>query len=108
MHGGYIKNSFVGNYAKSVSLEYSLNAISPKTTNEFIIGLQQLITSDVTRHNMSSKKYEVTSIISKHEYDKYSGLKSYDTKPEGIALMVPKDAGEMDAEYYGFWCKQLS
>ena len=108
MQGGYIKTSFVGNYPESVSLEYSLNAINPKTTNDFVTGLHRLVTNKTAPHNTNNKKYEVVSIIDKPQYDKYPGLKSYDKKPEGIALMVPKDASEMDAEYYGFWCKQAT
>jgi len=105
MKHGYISNSFVGTHHKSVSLEYSLNSINSTTTTNFIDGLAGLITGTRRSNIFNRRVFELKSTITKEQLAKYSNLNSYDEKPEGIALMVPKDESEMDAEYFGFWCK---
>lgn len=98
-----IKNSLIGNYTNAVSLEYSLTSISEDTTIEFIEALAMLIKN--TPSTINNRLYYTTRLIAKEEWKKYRNLKSYDQKPEGMALMVPKDESEMDAEYFGFWCQ---
>ena len=48
---------------------------------------------------------ESSLVVSKEEWLKYKGIKNYDILPEGTALMIPANNLEMDAEYYGFWCR---
>lgn len=107
MKHGYVNNSFVGTHHKAVSLEYSLNSISSITTSNFIDGIAELIIGDMRSKILNRRIFELRSIITKEQFNNYSNLKSYDEKPEGTALMVPKDESEMDAEYFGFWCKNL-
>lgn len=103
MQDSVIKRSFIGTYPNAVSLEYSLRSITKDTTEKFINALSKLVEDDsVKTHN--ERQYVATKLITKSEYHKYEGLKNHDNKPEGLALMVPADISEMDAEYYGFWC----
>lgn len=100
-----IESSFIGNNDKAVSIEYSLKAINKETTEGFINNLNLLITdSNKLRTPKYRKIYKVKRLITRAEYRKYRSLKNHDVKIEGIALMIPKDNSEMDAEYYGFWC----
>ena len=99
-----VKKSFIGNYNKAVSLEYSLRSISDETTTAFINALANVVKEKP--NNNKGTLYDVSRLISKREWLKYSGLKNYDANPEGVALMVPVDTSEMDAEYYGFWCTE--
>ncbi len=101
-----IKSSLIGNYPKAVSLEYSLKSINAQTTSAFVAALHSLVKNlKVTTKN--NKLFYVKNLIQKEEFEKYTDLKNHDQKEEGIALMVPKDESEMDAEYYGFWCNKL-
>lgn len=101
------KGSLIGNYPNAVSLEYSLRAIaeSTDTASVFANGLAKLVRGDTVDDN-SQHVFTVSRLIAKHEWTAYKDLRNYDRKPEGIALMVPKDRSEMDAEYYGFWCQE--
>ena len=103
-----INSSFIGNNSKAVSLEYSLKSISKQTTDQFVERLKQLIErGTLNADGYQRKVYDVQRLISKSEYKEYSSLKNRDVRAEGVALMVPKDASEMDAEYFGFWCKPV-
>ena len=101
-----IKRSFIGNYNKAVSLEYSLRSITDETTITFVNALANVIQEKP--NNSRGTFYDVLTLISREDWLAYPGLKNYDVKPEGVALMVPADASEMDAEYYGFWCTKSS
>jgi Succinylglutamate desuccinylase / Aspartoacylase family len=107
MEDSVIRTSFIGNTPGSVSLEYSLNAITSETTNDFVNGVYQLIADNATTKTNKQKRFRVRSLITKEQYEAYESLKNHDQKPEGVALMVPRDMGEMDAEYYGFWCEPI-
>lgn len=101
-----IRQSLIGAYENAVSLEYSLRSISQETTSSFVDALFGLVyDSSIERNNR--RKYVATRLISKDEWEKYKGLKSYEQKPEGISLMVPADISEMNATYFGFWCEKL-
>lgn len=105
MHDRVIKQSLIGNYTSAVSLEYSLTSISDTTTTAFINSLKNLIIGQNSRiHNQ--RLYKVSQLITSEEWKKYSKLAKYEVKSEGMALMVPRDASEMDAEYFGFWCEK--
>lgn len=103
MKNSVIKRSLIGNYDNAVSLEYSLRDISNNTTKQFVDALHNLIVNKIDS-TCDKRIFEAAALITKDQWSKYPHLKSYDEKPEGIALMVPKDIDEMDAEYYGFWC----
>jgi hypothetical protein len=102
MRDPVIKNSFIGNHSNAVSIEYSLRSISETTTVTFIEGLAKLVSNRVSR--IDTKIYDITKLITKDDLLKYPNLRNYDSTVEGVALMVPADKSEMDAEYYGFWC----
>lgn len=106
MQDPVIKNSLVGVYANAVSLEYSLRSISPKTIETFTSALAELILDETPKIN-NQRRYIATKLISKEDWQRYKGLKTYEQKSEGIALMVPANESEMDAEYYGFWCAKV-
>ena len=106
MQDEVIKRSFIGNHANAVSLEYSLNAISTESTQTFVDALANLIRGSVGAHQ--PEMYTVSRLITKSDWLQYPGLKNHDAKPEGVALMVPADESEMDAEYYGFWCHKTA
>lgn len=100
-----IKQSLIGNYPNAVSLEYSLASISDTTTTTFIDSLRSLVVEE--KVNVDNKHlYRVSNLITREEWKKYKGLKNYEVRSEGMALMVPRDTSEMDAEYFGFWCTQ--
>lgn len=104
---GVITQSLIGNYPAAVSLEYSLASISEATTAEFVASLKNLVTAaepSITNERL----YTVSKLITKQDWERYPGLANYDIKSEGMALMVPKDTSEMDAEYFGFWCWKQS
>ena len=101
----YTKNSFVGTHELAVSIEYSLVCISQKTTDDFVRSAQSLIEGISTPVQLNRAIYNLSRPITENEFAKYPKLKSYDKKVEGVAMMVPKNHSEMDAEYYGFWCK---
>lgn len=103
MRDTVINKSFIGHHTKGISLEYSLRSISDETTAEFINALALLVEGKKGKNQ--NKVYNVSNLISKKEWLEYEGLKNYDQTPLGTALMVPADVSEMDAEYYGFWCK---
>lgn len=105
MRDEVIKSSLIGNYDHAVSLEYALKSISSQTTTNFVSALYDLITNHEPKPT-NSRLYYVEKLIQKEDLRKYSSLKNHDKKPEGVALMVPADASEMDAEYYGFWCSK--
>lgn len=103
MNDPVIERSFIGNHSNAVSLEYSLRDITADTTRQFVEASTKLINGvNSSLHN--SRLYGAKSLITRREWSRYPGLQTYDKKSEGIALMVPADEGEMDAEYYGFWC----
>lgn len=104
MEDEVIKTSLIGSYDNAVSLEYSLRSINQKTTDKFIAALANLVHGQSTRMN-NSRFYYAKRLISKNEWQEQQNLKNYDKTPAGIALMVPKDLSEMDAEYFGFWCE---
>lgn len=107
MQDEVIKQSLIGNYPNAVSLEYSLAAISDATTNTFIDSLKSLVINRIP--SISNKRlYKVSKLITNEEWENYKGLANYDIKPEGMALMVPRDISEMDAEYFGFWCTDFA
>ncbi len=101
----FTRHSFIGNHDNAISLEYSLSMISGNTTLSFCNNLASLIKGE-TKWTPKQKVYNFLREISKVEYEHYSGLANYENKTEGVAIMVPKDKSEMDAEYYGFWCKE--
>ncbi len=104
-----INTSFIGNNSKAISLEYSLKSIDASTTLNFIENTTKLITqAPLANANTNQTIYEVERLISPDEYSSYSPLVNYEIKNEGTALMVPKDESEMDAEYFGFWCKEAA
>lgn len=105
MRNEVIKRSLIGNYPNAVSLEYSLSSISNATTATFVESLNNLVTGKTG--DISNKRlYEVSKLITSDEWERYRELKNYELKTEGMALMVPKNISEMDAEYFGFWCKK--
>ena len=103
MRDAVIRKSFIGNHDNAISLEYSLDAISTQTTNDFVEAARKLIDDEPSVLD-ESKIYHADRLITYDEWSKYPGLKNRDLEAEGIALMVPADQSEMDAEYYGFWC----
>lgn len=103
MKDSVVKSSFIGAHGNAVSLEYSLKSISEYTTDTFLSALANLI--EEKPGEGQGTVYNVSKLISKDDWAKYAGIKNYDEKAEGVALMVPVDNSEMDAEYYGFWCK---
>ena len=105
MKDSVIKKSFIGNHSNAVSLEYSLRSITDETTSAFINALANVVQEK--KNEKHGIFYDVSTLISEDEWSKYSGIKNYDSKPEGIALMVPADDSEMDANYYGFWCHEV-
>ena len=106
MQDKVLEQSLIGNYSNAVSLEYSLVSISEETTTKFVKSLSELILEKTSRaHN--KRLYRVSRLINKEEWQKYKGFTNYELKPEGMALMVPKDVSEMDAEYFGFWCTKI-
>ncbi len=107
MQDKVIKQSLIGNYPNAASLEYSLASISDATTTTFVDSLHDLVIGKSGR-SQNKRLFMVTRLITNNEWQKYRGLANYDVKPEGMALMVPKDMSEMDAEYFGFWCAQKS
>jgi hypothetical protein len=104
MKDSVIKTSFIGNHNNAVSLEYSLRSITSGTTDAFVNSLAKVI-QEKKNKNIGTF-YDVLKLISKDEWTSYRDLKNYDVKSQGTALMVPADASEMDAEYYGFWCNE--
>jgi len=106
MKDAVITKSFIGHHLNAVSLEYSIHSISERSTAEFVEGLAALLSGqEVT--TTKSRMYDVTKLISKDEWLNYPGMKNYDIKPEGTALMVPADVSEVDTEYFGFWCQPV-
>lgn len=102
-----ISRSFIGNNEQAVSLEYSLSSVTPRTTDQFVNSLKLLIVGEKS-HQIAQSVYDVRRLITKKEYFSYPSLRNYDEKSEGIALMVPADETEMDAEYFGFWCTKVN
>ena len=107
MKDSVIKQSLIGNYPNAVSLEYSLASISDTTTMTFINSLRKLLIEEKGSVN-NGHLYTISKLITKQEWRRYNSLANYDLRPEGMALMVPKDISEMDAGYYGFWCTQTT
>lgn len=106
MQDKVVKQSLIGNYPNAVSLEYSLASISEETTTKFVESLNELVLEKTSRaHN--KRLYRVSRLIKKEEWQKYKGFTNYELEPEGMALMVPKNVSEMDAEYFGFWCAKI-
>lgn len=103
MADSIIHKSFIGNHDNAVSLEYSLSSISDRTTEGFIKALNEFITIKPATIDIS-RIFEAKRLITQEEWQHYPGLRNHDSKEEGIALMVPADQTEMDAEYHGFWC----
>ncbi|MFZ1301639.1 MAG: succinylglutamate desuccinylase/aspartoacylase family protein [Candidatus Microsaccharimonas sp.] len=104
MKDSVINKSFIGHHNNAVSLEYSLRFITDDSTEAFVNALANVINEKP--NNNHGSVYDVSHLISKDEWLSYPGIKNYDTKSEGVALMVPADSTEMDAEYYGFWCTE--
>lgn len=103
MKDAVINTSFIGHHNNAISLEYSLRSISDNTTNIFIKALSKIINEKTSLNH--GKIYSTDRLVSKEEWLKYKGIKNYDILPEGTALMIPANNLEMDAEYYGFWCR---
>ncbi|MDZ7786050.1 MAG: succinylglutamate desuccinylase/aspartoacylase family protein [Candidatus Saccharibacteria bacterium] len=106
MRDGVVKNSFIGNHSNALSVEYSLDSITESTSMKFVTAAANLI-KHVNGVFRKQNLYEVVGLITREEWDTYPDLKNKSQKPEGIALMVPRDKSEMDAEYYGFWCRSI-
>ena len=100
-----IKTSLIGNYSNAVSLEYSIRSITLRKTQQFIDALAGLVQGSKQEID-NNRIYYAKKLISKDEWQNHKELKNYDKTPEGIALMVPADTSEMDAEYFGFWCSR--